>query len=102
MTAFGRCAQRGQEFVAIDAVLLAGVVHRVKAEIGQPTHPILKSRKTRMVAGRVVMTSPTISSKPIGIRVSISDDLHERIRPPVLCSDATFGATRDGARKTRE
>ena len=58
--------QRRQELIAVDAVLAAGVIHAVKLAIGQPMQPILKSRKTRTVAGQVVITSPT-ASKGVGM-----------------------------------
>jgi hypothetical protein len=63
-------AQRLQESVAIDVMFSAGIVHGVEQAIGQPTHPILKSRKTRIAAGCSFITSATRSSNPIGMCTS--------------------------------
>ena len=45
-----------------------------------------------MVAGRVVITSPTISSKPIGMHVSILDDIREPGGSGLLCSGTNTAA----------
>ena len=66
MTGVAATLQRRQELIAVDAVLAAGVVDGMKAAIGQPTQPIRKSRNTRMVAGEVLITSPT-ASKGVGM-----------------------------------
>jgi hypothetical protein len=44
------------------------------------------------VAGHAVITSPTISSKPIGMRVSTLDDMHQPIDASLLCCGTNSAA----------